>query len=82
MNFGLYGKTALVTASSKGIGKAVAEALAAEGCQVAISSRTKSDLLQTANEIKSKYGIEPLWSICDLRFGRGHMGDERIRHRR
>ncbi len=66
MNLGLYGKTALVTASSKGIGKAVAEAFAAEGCQVAISSRTKSDLLQTANEIKSKYGIEPLWSICDL----------------
>ena len=53
MNFGLYGKTALVTASSKGIGKAVAEALAAEGCQVAISSRTKSDLLQTADEIKT-----------------------------
>ena len=44
MNLGLKGKTALVTASSKGIGKAVAEELAAEGCNVAICSRTKEDL--------------------------------------
>jgi len=66
MELGIKGKTALVTASSKGIGKAIAEALASEGCQVAICSRTKDELLNTATEIRKKYGIDPLWCICDL----------------
>jgi 3-oxoacyl-[acyl-carrier protein] reductase len=66
MDVGLKGKRALVTASSKGIGKAVSEALAREGCQIAICSRTKEDLLTTAKEFKSKFGIDVLWSVCDL----------------
>ena len=39
MELGLEGKRALVTAASKGLGRAVAESLAAEGCVVCISSR-------------------------------------------
>lgn len=66
MESGLKGKTVLVTASSKGIGKAVAEAFAEEGCSVAISSRTKSDLLEAAKEIKEKWNFDPLWCVCDL----------------
>jgi 3-oxoacyl-[acyl-carrier protein] reductase len=66
MELGLKGKTALVTASSKGIGRAIAEAFASEGVQVAICSRTKSDLLNTASEINKKYGFEPFWCICDI----------------
>ena len=66
MNLGLKGKTALITAASKGIGKAAAEALASEGCQVVICSRTKDDLIETAREIREKYNIDPLWCICDL----------------
>ncbi|MDY0083366.1 MAG: SDR family oxidoreductase [Ignavibacteriaceae bacterium] len=66
MELGIKGKTALITASSKGIGKAVAEGLAAEGCNVAICSRTKTTLIETAREIKLKYGIEPFWGLCDL----------------
>ncbi|GBD88748.1 3-oxoacyl-[acyl-carrier-protein] reductase FabG [bacterium BMS3Abin03] len=66
MEHGLKGKTALITASSKGIGKAVAETFAAEGCKVAICSRTKDDLLSTVNEFKHKFGFEPLWCVCDL----------------
>ncbi len=66
MESGLKGKTVLVTASSKGIGKAVAEAFAAEGCQVAICSRTRDDLINTAKEIKAKYDVDPLWCVCDL----------------
>ncbi len=66
MDLGLKGKSALVTASSKGIGKAIAESLAAEGCQVAICSRNKEDLITTAKEIKEKYNSEPIWCVCDL----------------
>jgi 3-oxoacyl-[acyl-carrier protein] reductase len=66
MNLGLRGKVAIVTASSKGIGQAVAEALISEGAKVVICSRSKDELIKTASEIKSKYGIEPVWSVCDL----------------
>lgn len=66
MELGIKGKTVLITASSKGIGKAIAEGLAAEGCNVAICSRTKTTLIETAREIKIKYGIEPFWGICDI----------------
>lgn len=66
MNTGLRGKSVLVTASSLGIGKAIAEALVSEGCNVAISSRSKENLLAAAQEIKTKYSVEPLWSVCDL----------------
>src|SRR3972149_5879758 len=66
MNLGLNGKTALVTASSKGIGKAVADELASEGCNVAICSRTKIDLENTADDLKRKYGVDISWSVCDL----------------
>jgi 3-oxoacyl-[acyl-carrier protein] reductase len=66
MDFGIKNKTALITASSKGIGKAVAFALASEGCNVAICSRSKIDLMNTAMDIKKKTGIEPFWIVCDI----------------
>ena len=44
MELGLQGKTAIVTGASKGIGLAVAEGLAAEGCAVHIVARTAGDL--------------------------------------
>lgn len=56
MDLGLTGKIALVTASSRGIGKAIAQGLAMEGCQVIICSRDKDNLLKTAQEIEAKTG--------------------------
>jgi 3-oxoacyl-[acyl-carrier protein] reductase len=53
MDLGIAGKTAIVAAASKGIGKAVALGLAGEGANVSICSRNYSDLLQTASEIES-----------------------------
>jgi 3-oxoacyl-[acyl-carrier protein] reductase len=44
MDLGLAGKTALVTGSSRGIGRAIALALAREGCRVALSSRGGPEL--------------------------------------
>jgi NAD(P)-dependent dehydrogenase (short-subunit alcohol dehydrogenase family) len=51
MDLGLNGKRALVTGGSMGIGRAVALALAAEGCRVAIAARGKEALAQAAKEI-------------------------------
>jgi 3-oxoacyl-[acyl-carrier protein] reductase len=66
LELGLRGKKALITASSKGIGKAIAKELVAEGCDVGICSRSKDDLLETVREIKSKYHSDAFWSVCDL----------------
>ncbi len=66
MDTGLKGKVALITAGSKGIGRAVAEVFAAEGCYVAICSRSKEHLLATTKEIKVKYGADIFWSVCDI----------------
>jgi 3-oxoacyl-[acyl-carrier protein] reductase len=66
MDLGIKGKTVLITASSKGIGRATAEVFAAEGCNVGICSRNKDELLNTSIEIKKKYGIEPVWCVCDI----------------
>ncbi|MGE5362733.1 MAG: SDR family oxidoreductase [Bacteroidota bacterium] len=66
MDLQLNNKVVLVTASSTGIGRAVAEAFAQEGCQIAICARTKEDLVKAATEIKKMHGIEPLWCVCDI----------------
>lgn len=66
MELGLKNKTVLVTAASKGIGKACAELFVAEGAKVAICSRNSDNLKQAAEEIKKSQGIEPFWFVCDI----------------
>ena len=58
MDFGLHGKTALVCAASKGLGRACALALAREGVRVTITARTASDLEATAAAIRAETGVE------------------------
>lgn len=53
---GLSGKVAVVTGASRGLGKAMALALAAEGARVALVSRSESDLNQAADEIAGAGG--------------------------
>jgi len=60
MDLGLKGKTALVTAASKGMGKACALGFASEGARVAMCARTESDLKTAADEVRSKTGAEVL----------------------
>jgi 3-oxoacyl-[acyl-carrier protein] reductase len=66
MNLGLEGKAAVVTGGSKGIGRAVAEALAAEGARVAIIARDAGALGQAAEEIQAKSGVEVHPITADL----------------
>lgn len=54
--FDLTGKIAVVTGSSRGIGKSIAEYLAAAGAKVVISSRTQETCDQVAQTINDRYG--------------------------
>ncbi len=57
MDLGLKNKRALVTAGSKGLGAAVAEALAAEGASLVIGARHEAELRATADRIKAKHRV-------------------------
>lgn len=54
MDLGLDGRTAIVTGASRGIGKYIAQALAREGCDIAICARTASDLEAAAEDIEAE----------------------------
>ncbi len=54
MDLGLAGRVAIVAASSKGIGKAVAAGLAAEGAKVAMFSRDQTSIDAAADEIRAR----------------------------
>jgi 3-oxoacyl-[acyl-carrier protein] reductase len=65
MDLELKGKAAVVTGSSRGIGKHIAIALAREGCNVAISGRTRDTVMATAQELRD-IGVQVVTSILDL----------------
>ncbi|MEO0882387.1 MAG: SDR family oxidoreductase [Pseudomonadota bacterium] len=54
--FDLTGKTAIITGSSRGIGRAIAEAMAAQGANVVISSRKPGPCQEVADAINDKEG--------------------------
>ena len=56
MDLGIKGRKALVLASSKGLGKAVARELSQEGCEVMICSRSEEHLVKAKSEIESMTG--------------------------
>jgi len=64
VDLGLKGKTALVTASSKGIGKQCALALAAEGANVVICARGGEQLEQTAHEVAAVAGADRVLAVA------------------
>tara|TARA_B100000989_G_scaffold298839_1_gene290326 strand:+ start:1710 stop:2474 length:765 start_codon:yes stop_codon:yes gene_type:complete len=66
MDFGLLNKGALVMASSKGLGKAVAAELANEGCNVVICGRDDEALKNTSDGITSESGRECFYVQGDI----------------
>lgn len=66
MDFGLKGKRALVCASSKGLGRGCAEALAGEGVSLVINSRSADVLETTAQEIRDQFGVDVVAVAADV----------------
>jgi NAD(P)-dependent dehydrogenase (short-subunit alcohol dehydrogenase family) len=66
MELGLRGKKALITGASKGIGRACAEALAEEGCDVVLVARTGADLESARAEIAGKHNVAVRVFALDL----------------
>ena len=58
MDLELRGRTAVVGGATSGLGRASAEALAAEGCRLLIWSRDEARLAATAEELRSAHGVE------------------------
>ena len=65
MDYGLKGRSALVTGGSHGIGLATARQLAAEGCNIAICSRSEARLRSATVELEA-YGVRTLAVPADL----------------
>jgi 3-oxoacyl-[acyl-carrier protein] reductase len=66
MDLGLTGKVALVTGSSRGIGRGVALTLAEEGCDVMLTGRDEAALREVVGEVE-KRGRKALYETTDLR---------------
>jgi 3-oxoacyl-[acyl-carrier protein] reductase len=67
MDLGLKDRVAVVAASSKGLGKAVALGLAAEGAKLALCARGQDELQRTASEIRnSKIRTDVLAQTVDV----------------
>jgi 3-oxoacyl-[acyl-carrier protein] reductase len=66
MDLGIAGRTALVCASSRGLGKACATALAREGARVVVNGRDAGRLDGTAAEIRTATGADVTAVVADL----------------
>ena len=65
MGQSLQGKVAVVTGAARGIGKAVAVALAKEGVNVGVIARSEGDLQQVVKEMEG-YGVKAAYAVADV----------------
>ncbi|MEP4639234.1 MAG: SDR family NAD(P)-dependent oxidoreductase, partial [Yoonia sp.] len=66
MELGISGKRALVCASSKGLGRGCAEALAAAGVNLVMNARGAEALEATADAIRSEHGVDVVTVAADV----------------
>ncbi len=66
MEYGLKNKNILITGSTKGLGKAIAEVLSREGANVVISGRNQKETEKIAEEISLKEGVRAVGCSADL----------------
>ncbi len=65
MDLELRGRRAVVGGATSGLGRASAEALAAEGCDLVIWSRSADRLASTAEELRAAHGVSVEWVAAD-----------------
>ena len=73
MDMGSTGKKALICASSKGLGRGCAEALATEGVDLVINGRNTEVLEATAADIRATYDVEVITVACDVTTAEGQL---------
>src|ERR1700693_5887727 len=66
MDLGLKGRVVIVAASSQGIGRATAEAFAAEGCRIAMCARNQQTLQAAAEKIRKQHNVEVMAEAFDV----------------
>mgnify|MGYP003316164799 CR=1 FL=1 len=66
MDLGIRGRVAVVAGSSQGLGRAIADALAAEGADLVINSRSREKLMTVKSEIVEETGARVEVAACDL----------------
>ena len=66
MELGLSGRTAVITGGSKGIGRAIARGLAAEGVKLVLIARNAETLEKTAEDIRKASGVEVIAARADI----------------
>ena len=65
MDLGISGRVAIVTGSSRGIGRAIALGLADEGCRVVVTARNQEELQRAAEDVRAR-GAEVLAVAADV----------------
>ena len=71
MDLGIKGRTAIVCASSRGLGRACATALAEAGCNLVLNGRDNDVLQKTADEIKAAHDVTVTAVACDISLPEG-----------
>ena len=66
MDLGIAGRKAIICASSKGLGRACAMALAEAGCEIVVNGRNRDELARTAKEIRESTGASVSEVLGDL----------------
>jgi 3-oxoacyl-[acyl-carrier protein] reductase len=69
MDYGLKNKVIMVAASSRGLGRGIAESVAASGAHVSMASRTAEEITAAAADVSGKHGVRAKGFVMDATVG-------------